>query len=118
MKPEPLDLKDIVSKWEEEKDIAKKDGDSGYATICSFVIKDLKQTIQRIKLACEFYLRYKDNPKLLRKEHPEYKKDVEDFIVVLGQAKNAFDFWVRKDEYNKWLFKLTFKSVFKEEDKE
>ena len=32
---------------------------------------------EKIKRACEFFLRYKDNPELLIKEHPEYKEAVE-----------------------------------------
>jgi len=63
----------------------------------------VKEIKQRIKKACEFYLRYKDHPKLLVKEHPEYKKEFDKFFTSYYKI-----FY----EYNEWLFKLTFKPVF------
>jgi len=58
---------------------------------------------QRLKSACEFYLRYKDKPELLIKEYPEYKEELDE------------EGWWFSSEYNNWLFKLAFKDVFKEE---
>jgi len=90
MKPQPLDLEkieeEIIDRFnehqphelQEELDLIKE------------VLK------QRIKSACEFYLRYKDKLELLEKEHPnlvEYDKNM---------------------KYNDWLFKLAFKDVLEE----
>jgi len=33
----------------------------------------VRKSFERVKSACEFYLRYKDNPELLIEEHPEYE---------------------------------------------
>jgi len=60
---------------------------------------------QCIRVACEFYLKYKDEPELLFEEKREYR-------VIL-----AYLFGDEKDtsRYNEWLFKLAFKSVLDEE---
>jgi len=68
----------------------------------------LRELTKHIKSACEFYLRYKDNPSLLVKEHPEYEKEIKKFEIP--------KFWNVKVEYNladynEWLFKLAFKDV-------
>ena len=74
------------------------------------LIFDLVQEIvnveikQRLKSACEFYLRYKDNPELLINEHPKYEKEIQ----KLWKNKNF------TATYNDWLFKLAFK--FEEEE--
>jgi len=75
---------------------------------------------QRIKSTCEFYLRYKDKPELLKKEHSEFKEEVEKFIIKKHPIlQNIFDYTAfNLREYNEWLFKLAFKSVFKEEENE
>ncbi len=82
---------------------------------------------QRIRVACEFYLRYKDDPELLIKEYPEYKKEIEErnkeFLSVTENLKQSLIPDVVKGvvlsfkhkEYNDWLFKLAFKSVLDEE---
>jgi len=70
-----------------------------------------RKVIKLIKSACEFWLKYKDNPELLIKEHPEYKAKVKN---------NLWDCWfedeaeMRQKEYNRWLFKLAFKEVLEE----
>jgi len=78
-------------------------------TIANMAVKfhngDIDKIKQRLKSACEFYLRYKDNPELLIKEHPELKcKKLEGWI---------FDFkgGVIEEDYFEWLFKLAFKGV-------
>ena len=47
-----------------------------------------------------FFLRYKDKPKLLVEEHPEFKEEVEKFV----HRK-------QKEEYNRWLFKVVFEGM-------
>ena len=64
--------------------------------------------LEDVKSACEFYLKYFNNPKLLIKEHPKYKKEFEKFFT---------SYEILLKEYNKWLFKLTFKPVFKKSSK-
>jgi len=83
------------------------------------IIYDEKEAIneikQRIKKACEFYLRYKDNPELLFKEkklkHLFIKEEkLQSFMAQM--IKNRY-----LKQYNEWLFKLAFKDVFKGERK-
>ena len=68
-----------------------------------------------IKSACNFYLRYKDNPILFQKEQVEYLNVK--IISIIEQMKNI-DLEIDKfgdllNQYNEWLFKLAFN--FKEE---
>jgi len=103
MKPQPLDLEkieeEIIDRFnehqphelQEELDLIKE------------VLK------QRIKSACEFYLRYKDKPELLVKEHPEYKKELSSNLLPLEELS----YWEQLI-YNEWLFKLAFKDVLEE----
>ncbi len=77
-----------------------------------------------IKSACEFYLRYKDNPELLIKEHPEYSNC--EVSKSIGTLKSLIEYqkWdtggeideilLDEKEYNEWLFKLAFKDVLGE----
>ena len=72
----------------------------------------VKEIKQRIKKACEFYLRYKDNPKLLFKEkklkHLFIKEEkLQPFMAQM--IKNRY-----LKQYNEWLFKLAFKDVLEE----
>ena len=77
---------------------------------------------QRIKSACEFYLRYKDNPELFLNEigFPKDSKGIEIFnhwksLKLIPPTKfTEFD-W---HDYNEWLFKLAFKDVFEEGENE
>jgi len=62
---------------------------------------------QRLKSACEFYLRYKDKPELLEKEnHKLWVKISNENRITTGKVT---------DQYNEWLFKLAFKDVLEEE---
>ena len=72
------------------------------------VLFDVKQSI---KQACEFWLRYKDNPKLLVKEHEEYTARV---VSICGNNPNTQKIYGYL-EYSEWLFKLTFKDVLEDE---
>ena len=105
-KPQPLDLKEIEEEiidrfnehqpheLQEELDLIKE------------VLK------QRLKSACEFYLRYKDNPELLIKEHQTYEPEImAKFFIGYGNNDKLLVFDIIK--YNEWLFKLTFKPILK-----
>jgi len=117
-KPQPLDLQEIDklrdAKLEEFSKKLLEEGGSleigkqyvvfpasdDFVVLIGNIIKEpLEKFKQRLKSACEFYLRYKDRPDLLRKEQKfNYEKKG---IQTL-------------DKYNTWLFKLAFKDVFKE----
>ena len=77
----------------------------------------LKELKQRIKSACKFYLRYKDDPSLFWDEQKEYrkllKKDLGHIIIRWETMKRFRD---SRDKYNDWLFKLAFKDVFEDGD--
>ena len=64
---------------------------------------------QRLKSACEFYLRYKDNPELLINEHPEYKNKIK------GTKRSDLFGLLYDSDYQDWLFKIAFKDVMEEE---
>jgi len=130
IKPEPLDL-------EELKKIIPDDE-------CNVHLRDnhwIPEIKQHIKSACEFCLRYKDNPELLVKEYPEYKEDVKkiewipnpdfercrkdefieegkcDSCPVKAECKEG-EFIGNIDfikDFNEWLFKLAFRGVWNEE---
>jgi len=117
-KPQPLDLEEV---YEQIKKWAIKEGAVSYegATIQIFptpkelVKKTITKIKQRLKSACKFYLRYKDKPELLIKEHPEYKEELPTYYSDIENSLNWKN-W-KMMGYNEWLFKLAFKDVFKEE---
>jgi len=96
---------------------------------CIFSLLDeFKDEIKnQIKSACKFYLKYKDDPELLIKDYPEYKKEMEErnkeFLSVIENLKQSLipdvvkglALSLKDKEYNDWLFKLAFKSVLDEE---
>jgi len=107
MKPQPLDLKKI-------KEIISDDECNPHIRN-HYWIPEIKQ---RIKSACEFYLKYKDNPELLIKEHPEYREKVDKLWYdcknrrpTIHSAKEEF-----MKIYSEWLFKLAFKSILDEKN--
>jgi len=100
-KPQPLDLKEWERKFNGAWDYDVLGG-KRQIFISETTFEDLRQ---RIKSACEFYLRYKDKPELLIKEHPEF------FEIIKRIQKNYFD-W--SYYYNEWLFKLAFKPIFED----
>jgi len=134
MSERPLDLEEI--KW-----ILDELGDL-YNIPEKRILLDFKEIKQRIKKACEFYLRYKDNPELfvshfkgkgnkkieeeLEKEfRRRYNYNTKDKELV-RQMRESKTFWmivpsykkridtIELNEYNKWLFKLAFKDVLEE----
>ena len=77
-------------------------------TVKNRVINKVKE---QIKSACEFFLRYKDNPEKFLDEHPEYTEEV--------CEKCGHPYVIYEDLFNDWLFKLVFKPVLdKNFDKE
>jgi len=76
----------------------------------------LNKIKQRLKSACEFYLRYKDKPSLLWLEQFEFRKHLKNFGVTKKwvESKN-YDSLYDWSDYNEWFFKLTFKGVFEDE---
>jgi len=82
---------------------------SSYEMIIELTTEEIKQ---RIKSACEFYLRYKDNPELFSKNVFKIKWEFYSDIghLIWNTDKN------RWENYNEWLFRLTFKSVLEDED--
>ena len=104
----PLDL-DEVRIWIEKKQ------DEMYEKNCVIDIDKLNEAIineikQRVRAACEFYLKYKDKPALFSEEQFSiiwrYDRLTGTYIVDLGN---------RYTEYNYWLLKEVFKNVLGEE---
>ena len=141
MNPEPLDFnfKNFFERFKEVYNTLKKD--LGWERKFGEFIKDIKNLEEdiddcessvldyeycvklgmyymylKVKSACEFYLKYMDKPKLLKKENIkcEYSKKV----VEISQLPSGE--WVVFFEdgdflgYNEWLFKLAFKDVFED----
>ena len=82
-----------------------------------------------IKSACEFYLRYKDKPELLKKEFPTSLKvgkkefgaedELNNFLRIIKEKitfLQGFEIEIFKQKYNDWLFKLAFKDVLENEN--
>jgi len=63
----------------------------------------IKEILQRLKSACEFYLRYKSNWTLFAHEQPELAEEF--------SWNPKYDIM----EFNEWLFKLAFKGVLEDE---
>jgi len=115
-KPEPLDFEEVYKKIREW---AIKNGQVSYegATIQitptpkEITKKTIEEIKQRIKSACEFYLRYKDNSNLLINEHPEYERENIVDCALIEPIEET------RAKYNDWLFKLAFKDIFNKDDK-
>ena len=112
MKPKPLKLSGMRG-WI-KKDLVVKTCDVDRA-----IDLTLHKTKERIKSACEFYLKYKNRFEL-------FYVDLENGFISLSEGKeNDFEKLLaewRKDElsyddYNEWLFKLAFKDVLDGGDK-
>jgi len=119
MKPEPLNLDiqlkvNLTYKWGNEYDFInfKKGYEKGFSEAQKVILKIVKQ---RIKSACEFYLRYKDNPKLLISEHKKYYDDVVGNFFRSFNSKTLEEYY-DIDKYNEWLFKLAFKAMLEGEN--
>ncbi len=91
--------------------------EDAYDIVCDLITEIIYEIKRRIKRACEFYLRYKDKPQLLKEENIkcEYSKK----IVEISQLPSGE--WIIFFEdgdfmgYNEWLFRMAFKDVFEED---
>jgi len=84
----------------------------------------MKHKIKDVKSACELYLRYVDDPELLFKEREdlfwEFVKDKNRVGNINFYFGNLMGDGVVVDdinEYNEWLFKLSFKPIFESDKK-
>jgi len=113
MKSKPLDLEDIEKKVLKELPMVVGDTytkiseEKRIEQVIKGAIKLTKEEIkQRIKSACDFYLRYKDNPDLFGAEHPEYFEEMLGYAILTNRSR-----FKPTKKYNTWLFKLAFKDV-------
>ena len=102
MKPKPLNLEEIEKSAIKELNIRESGA----------VLKTIDFVRQHIKSACEFFLQFKNDPSVFFALYPQYYDDFEKNYGPL--SKNLEDTTL----FNEWLFKLAFKDVFKERDKE
>jgi len=115
MKPKPLNL----DSEEIEELIAHKLKNLDTVIINVDEVPDIRTAIrvtteeikQRINFACEFYRKYRDNPELLAKEHPELECKIRPKKYYLWYWFDAY----KMKKYSDWLFKLAFKEVLKNE---
>ena len=133
MNPEPLNLEDknpyptdifteiTDEEWKNINKILEKELGFPLDRVAGNINRKLWNNMrewfkERVKSACDFYLRYKDNPELFVKEHPEYKEeeitvgiysDIEPFPIKIKFLINS----PFQPEYKEWLFKLAFKGV-------
>jgi len=132
MSEKPLDLdvfKEILEEIYKRRlgaGISQKAYDSYYEVI-KITINKIKQQIRE---ACMFYLKYKNDPESLIEEHPDYAKkkiailnvfdeptklvSLEKFIAVIKKLNSEEYSRQIENSYNEWLFKQTFKVIFKE----
>jgi len=108
-KLKPLDLEDIWKWFEEKFGEDAMNRYYGYETT-----RLIEEILQRIKSACEFYLRYKDKPELLIEEHPELKRKCK--RLNRWAYESEYKPHSNMAEYNEWLFKLAFKKVIGEKN--
>ncbi|MHA1225324.1 MAG: hypothetical protein ACTSPV_01110 [Candidatus Hodarchaeales archaeon] len=111
-KPQPLDGKKIrVASY--TKDFHTKENN------LAFFEKDIKS-------ACEFYLRYKDNPNgFFYSPYQNLINSKEMYLLIFELVrysvlsklppKKIEELMPKLQKYNEWLFKLTFKDVLMEE---
>jgi len=129
MKPEPLDLEDLFKCIErilltkEEAEQIRKIATTGRITIMLpktfdkiYLRNDMswehtkQEIIQRIKSACEFWLKYCQVPDLLQKDYPEiYARWLDYFTTRIKEEDEE------RKSYMEWLFKLAFKDVMEDE---
>ena len=94
MLPEPLDGKELCIV--DESEIYEYLGSD--ETSKFYFAKDIKS-------ACDFFLRYKDNPKLFEKEQFRIEPFYQKFRWYVSDESFGLV------EYNEWLFRLAFADV-------
>ena len=122
MKPEPL-INKVVEEIEEAKEevidlfFSDRKVDERDIEIVFYHLK--KNILEDVKSACEFYLRYKDNPELLWNERKKYRKQMKNLPIMWFDVKIKGEIWFEEEDikdYNEWLFKLAFRDVFENDD--
>jgi len=133
MKPKPLDLEEIKREWKKRERLHEHrvfylTAKGRPATINKLELEEEKLYLvkQRLKSACEFYLRYKSNPQRFLEDNPEYKTELIENCsalthlitggnVVRTISEDDYSILVVKEKYNEWLFKLAFKGILGDE---
>jgi len=66
--------------------------------------RQIKEILRyHIESVCKFYLRYRNNPELFKKEVPLYRNVIPELCNKWGDNWN--------EQYNEWLFKLIFRNI-------
>ena len=114
MKPQPLD-KIYISNTIDEEDLEEATPEKiKLFEDCVGEKPLLICKLEDIKSACEFYLRYKDDPFMLGKEQPKYLKELEKFgYKIIDKETAEISSKYDPQKYNEWLFILAFRSVIK-----
>jgi len=119
MKLQPLNLDDLREKISDLTILiatAREEGDEEeHKKVVNNILELFRQCL---KSACEFWLKYKDNPVLLCREKPEYKKEFEPFATAFKSSSFSSQKlkWIL-NKYNDWLFHLVFKSILEDDKK-
>ena len=108
-KPQPLDLEQV------RKEVFKWIVGQPANELEEFFDFTMEEVEQRIKKACEFFLKFKDNPNKFMWETPI--PELEKYLGIKLSPDDYTDFdwtcyWKSVEDYNEWLFKLAFKGVF------
>jgi len=132
MKPQPLDLEpEDLHNWyleatkELNPDSYNPNAQKPFSELTEeqkFIDKFICEKIkQRIKSACEFYLRYKDNAPLFLMEHKKYidiimrseakANKMDDYYDIIDFVIDGKRIYLSSKRYNEWLFKFAFKAV-------
>ena len=113
MKPEPLNGKTFTT-------LKIKSLKPGSLADHHRLLSEKWVRVSDLKSACEFYLKYKNNPIGLWNEYPQYRCKRLDYIVdaLHKNFEAPMSFKSRYfEEYNAWLFKLAFKDIFEVDKK-
>ncbi len=121
MKPKFLDLRGMKTRIRKASDyiveivseaypMSEEDKQELRETIETEVYDLLDEIRQRIKSACEFYLKFRNDPSVFFALYPQYYDDFEEKCGSLSD--NLED----TECFNEWLFKLAFKEVFGEKN--
>ena len=117
MSKKPLDLEENNIKKMVKKDLSIK----VFADVDRAISLTIKEIKQRIKKACEFYLKYRNNPNLLYDDfsiNMEYDEPINKLREKIDREYNYLSdmnvFRIFIEKYNEWLLKEAFKPVFEE----
>ena len=119
MKPKFLDLRGMKTRIRKASDyiveivseaypMSEEDKQELRETIETEVYDLLDEIRQRIKSACEFYLKFRNDPSVFFALYPQY---YDDFEEKCGSLSDNLE---NTKCFNEWLFKLAFKGVLKD----